>query len=249
MKNKKNTLVIILLVIIAILCVIIGWLFGSRFADKENDIVNNVKPNTEEKDKYIILDKNSELVQFLYNGSRPLSFDVEGIYITEYLKSSDRAYENKLCLIMDQVKENTGSYSETKIKELYNKLNGVNSYNRLEKIDCPCATFNFDINNSEYYVVADGCGSVAGYDDVINEARKYDDRIEIITTYYFSGWVSNDAWRVCTDRNCNTVLVESNSMVEMDIFETYKDKLNRLIYTYELASDGNYYFVSTKISK
>ena len=38
---------ILLVIIIAILCVIIGWLLGSNFADTESNIVDNSKPNVE----------------------------------------------------------------------------------------------------------------------------------------------------------------------------------------------------------
>ena len=70
MENKKNTLVIILVVIIAILCLTIGWLLGSKFADKESEVLDDSTPNTEEKEENDIInfvgDKTTEVV---YNPS------------------------------------------------------------------------------------------------------------------------------------------------------------------------------------
>lgn len=50
MENKKNGLIIALVIIIAILCLIIGWLLGSKFSDKENEVLNNSN-NAEEKEE------------------------------------------------------------------------------------------------------------------------------------------------------------------------------------------------------
>ena len=54
MENKKNGLVIVLVVIIAVLCLIIGWLLGNKFSDKENEILddlNNTETKQEEQEK------------------------------------------------------------------------------------------------------------------------------------------------------------------------------------------------------
>lgn len=48
MENKKNTLVIILVIVIAILCLTIGWLLGSKFADTENEVLDDSNTNIEE---------------------------------------------------------------------------------------------------------------------------------------------------------------------------------------------------------
>ena len=56
MENKKNSLTIVLVVIIAILCLVVGWLLGSKFADKESEILDNPTPDTEEKEELNVVD-------------------------------------------------------------------------------------------------------------------------------------------------------------------------------------------------
>lgn len=40
MENKKNTLTIVLIIVIAILCVVIGWLLGSKLANDGDDVID-----------------------------------------------------------------------------------------------------------------------------------------------------------------------------------------------------------------
>ena len=62
MENKKNILTIILIIIIAILCCIIGWLLGSKFADGENDIIDdNKQQSPTETKKYTGYTKGQEI--------------------------------------------------------------------------------------------------------------------------------------------------------------------------------------------
>lgn len=56
MENKKNSLTMVLIVIIAILCLVVGWLLGSKFADKENEILDNPTTDTEEKEELNVVD-------------------------------------------------------------------------------------------------------------------------------------------------------------------------------------------------
>ena len=48
MENKKNGLVITLIVIISILCLVIGWLLGSKFSDIEKEGLGDSNTNIED---------------------------------------------------------------------------------------------------------------------------------------------------------------------------------------------------------
>ena len=56
MENKKSTLIIILVIIIAILCCVIGWLLGSKFADLEDNTLNNSEENIDINQETEIID-------------------------------------------------------------------------------------------------------------------------------------------------------------------------------------------------
>lgn len=64
MENKRNVLIIVLVIIIAILCLVIGWLLGCKFADKENEILNDSN-NTEEKEEVKEIDEDTDLTQII----------------------------------------------------------------------------------------------------------------------------------------------------------------------------------------
>jgi len=64
MENKKNGLVIVLVIIIAVLCLVIGWLLGTKFADKENGILNNSN-NSEEKEEIKESKEDNDLTQII----------------------------------------------------------------------------------------------------------------------------------------------------------------------------------------
>ena len=56
MENKKNGLIIVLVIIIAILCLFVGWLLGEKFSNKESELLDNSTSNTEKKYDKITVD-------------------------------------------------------------------------------------------------------------------------------------------------------------------------------------------------
>ena len=242
-------------IVITILTVLVlclgGYLVYDKLINREEAKDNGVTDNQQNNiitNQYEVINSNDTLVQTLYNNTKGLQKgDGDAIYVTKYLSAQDRSYEDKLCLVI-QTANNV--YNETNIKQLYEKVYGVNSYRRLENLNCPCTTYVFDSSKTEYKIDQDGCGFNGGYEDKIDEVRKYNDKIEIITTYYYEGIDSNTGnYRVCTDINCNNVLSETQEYVEINAFEQYKNQLNKLTYTYNLAENGSYYYYSTEINK
>lgn len=80
MENKKNTLVIILVIVIAILCLVIGWLLGSKFADKESEMLNNNIQQEEVKNENVTTDleeNNTEIKLNNYDVSKIQNIEVE----------------------------------------------------------------------------------------------------------------------------------------------------------------------------
>jgi len=248
----KNAVIIILAVLVLAMG---GYLVYDKIIDKDDKIEddNTIENNENGKqDSYTLINKNDEMIQLLYNGSKGLYSGVgDPIYITKYLTAEDRLYEDKLCLAINQIGDyDTVIFSELDVKQLYEKVNGIDSYVRLEKIDCPCTTFAFDNEKSGFYILEDGCGFDGSYKENINEVRKYSDRIEITTEYYYSGIdAKSGTFKACTDINCTAVLTEVEDYVEIDYFEQYKNQLNKLTYTYKLDENGSYYYYSTEINK
>ena len=250
---NKNIIITILAVLVLGLggYLVYDKVINNEEVSKENGVTNNITndQNIQNNTQYETIDSNDTLIQDLYNSTRGHYYTAHGdpIYVTKYLSAENRSYEDKLCLV---VQTSNNVYSEANIKRLYEKVHGINSYKRLENLNCPCTTYIFDSSKNEYKIDQDGCGFDGAYKESIVEARKYGDKIEIITTFYYVGMdptTTNN--RYCTDIYCHTVLSETHDFVEINAFEQYKNQLNKLTYTYKLDTNGSYYYYSTEINK
>lgn len=246
-------------VVITILAMLVLGLGGFLVYDK---LLSNEKTqnNNEPSEEYTLMDKNNANVQYLYKGVRIRPFDKA--YTTSNLKVSDRSQTDKLCSALEVTKsfisyeytlngvsEAIYTVNEDDLRMSYEKIFGSKTYSRVNEFNCACARYVY--SDTKYKLVENGCGFTSHYDEEIEEVRKYNDRIEITTLYYYSECHPEvyDKW--CTDETCNNILIEKQNGETIDAsinaFETYKDKLNRLIYTYELSDDGFYYFSGTEI--
>lgn len=255
-------------VIITILTILVlglgGFLFYDNFIEKkeEKPIVDGNKV-----EQYTLLAKNDANVQYLYKGSKGVRA-VDKVYTTSNLKVSDRTQADKYCSVLEVTKgynsyyeydflasdgstiKQSGDYytvNEEDLKMSYEKIFGPNTYKRISEFNCLCAKYIY--NDNKYRAVEDGCGFTSSYNEMIEEVRKYNDRIEISAIYYYHKFdIETETY--CTDENCAEVILEnSNGGTAETFISNYKDRLNRLIYTYELSEDGYYYFTSTKINK
>lgn len=248
----KNVIITILAMLVLGLC---GFLVYDKVIDKEEKTLVEDGTKEEKDDQYTLIDKNDANIQYLYKGSKGVR-PKDKLYTTSNLKTSDRSQVDKYCSVLEVTKGFT-SYNidgeefytvlEENFKMSYEKIFGPHTYTRTNEFNCACARYVYDENS--YKLVEDGCGFTSSYDEMIEEVRKYNDRIEISAIYYYHEF-DVEAEKYCTDETCTEVILENSNGGSIETFiSNYKDKLNRLIYTYELSDDGYYYFTSTKINK
>lgn len=122
MENKKNGLTIVLVVIIAILCCVIGWLLGSKFADTEQNIINNNKEENETQ-KYIVYKKGQEIK--LSDNSEWLVLkdsDETSDYVVLLSKKDYNPSDNYYNAIDTEIYNNTTQYENSSLKQYLNSL-------------------------------------------------------------------------------------------------------------------------------
>lgn len=126
MENKKSGLTLILVIIIAILCCVIGWLLGSKFANTEQNIINNNKEENETQ-KYtaysqgqeIKLSDNSEWI--VLKDSNETTDYVVLLSKKDYTPTVD-FYANYWDSISNDVSNNNTQYDSSSLKQYLNTL-------------------------------------------------------------------------------------------------------------------------------
>lgn len=126
MENKKNILIIVLVVIIAILCLTIGWLLGSKVGNSEpetNDDNNGILDVPSETKKYkaykqgeeIKLSDNSEWIIL-----KDSSVDID--YITLLSKKDYTPVDNNYDLIFDELVVKETQFNNSQLKQYLQSL-------------------------------------------------------------------------------------------------------------------------------
>lgn len=159
MENKKNSLTIFLIVIIAILCLVIGWLLGSKVANSEPEIKdenNGFSDVSSEQKKYkaykqgeeIKLNDNSEWIVLKDSNE-------EVDYITLLSKKEYEPTGNNYDILFDELTSKDTQFNNSQLNQYLQSLENqmpitlkeVNGYKiRLITID---EIFAFD-NNWQY---------------------------------------------------------------------------------------------------
>ena len=251
-------------IVITILVILVLGL-GGYLVLNNNKVEEPSNLEGEKTEEYTVVDKNNASIRSLYESSK-LTNPMDKVYTTASLKVENRSQADKYCTaleITDQYSQNftktignenlNGTYDvvkENNLKISYEKIFGLNTYVNTNEINCRCARYVYDSSESAFILVEGGCGGDAGYEEEIEEVRRYNDRIEIISVYYYQVFaLDEDSYnRICTDETCTNVVLETSNYIDSEnIVATYKNKLNRLVYTYKLSEDGFYYFTGTEV--
>jgi len=239
-KNFVITLLAILL-----LC------FGGYFVyDKclSKDEVNDVSL----KDEYVLMDSEHPYVQFLYS-FRKIQPDLnDALYREDYILIDDLDQEKKYGMIFNILGYNKSYLSNDSVKMAYELIFGPGTYTRPDVIYyenlgpyCVVSTYKYNEMDNAFFEEGVGCstGKAGGVDERIDEVRRYNDRIEIRTSYYV---IVPDTY-FSSDMDGKNILAYYDEVDQnMDIFSEFKDKLSHMIYTYKLGEDGYYYYYSAK---
>lgn len=258
---KKNIIITILAILVLGMG---GYLVYDKILSKDDKVEKETIQDKQEE--YTLIDKDNASIQFLYSIRRIGVFEFDkALYTTEYLEVKDRTQEDKYSIasilfeksIRNEFQNDT-TYKEVvaneDVKNAYERIFGPNTYTTPETIISyvgKCLVYNYDKNN-DYFVADGGCGGayIRNVDENIDEVRKYNDKIEIKTSYYF---FEDDAGlgytQYYSDSESKNLITKLNNDSTVNIFEEYKDQLNHMTYTYKLGEDGFYYYYSSQMDK
>ena len=282
-EKRKNKGLIAIVVILAV-CVIglVVYILMDHGVFQENKTVeqgeveeNNSSEETEE-DNGVAISTDNASIQLLFENAHSLSIGPETLIFRDGgYQVSEMSTEEKMTLVASQWASLVEQYStgtspnltttyyleEDTLKDIYERTFGPNTYQAVNQItDGLCTTLTYDASAKRYSDSGpDGCGGTTVFsvhEDII-DAKKYNDRIEIVSAVFYM-----DPDNLYKDYNKATVL-EANSFdptntVENQAereaaydqyIEAHKDNLEQYTYTYTLNEDGFYYLDSVERTK
>ena len=236
---------------------------------------NNSSEETEE-DNGVAISTDNASIQLLFENAHSLSIGPETLIFRDGgYQVSEMSTEEKMTLVASQWASLVEQYStgtspnltttyyleEDTLKDIYERTFGPNTYQAVNQItDGLCFTLTYDASAKRYSDSGpDGCGGTTVFsvhEDII-DAKKYNDRIEIVSAVFYM-----DPDNLYKDYNKATVL-EANSFDPTNTVENQaekeaaydqyieenKDNLEQYTYTYTLNEDGFYYLDSVERTK
>lgn len=257
-------------VVIIVLAILVLGLGGYLVYDKVIDKDVNEENNKEQKEEYTLLDKDNESVQFLYSYRATNSYVLDKkLYTTEYLKVDDRTQEEKYSIASNVFQKESHSIQNEegdllkvlenkKIQNAYERIFGPNTYEKTKNMSFACEDYEIYSKDDNYYVlVSNGCGGpIPRIQENIDEVRKYNDRIEIKTSFCvlgvketFSSDENMNYYFYYKDVDEKEMIAKVDKNININIFEKYKDHMSHMTYTYKLGEDGFYYYYSSQLDK
>ena len=149
---------------------------------------------------------------------------------------------------------NVGYVDEEKVKEAYERLFGPGAYHEINNFKLGCADMSYDIENKRYVTKIEGCGSpmtpITGYEEIIS-AQKDENTLTVITAVAF---YDGNAGKLYKDMDLTkeTPLTANTNLTEKEIREyitSYKEDLNQYTYTFDIGTDGFYYYTGVQRTK
>lgn len=266
MKEKRN------IVLPVILIIIILGLVGYILIDKQIIKIPGItkENNTVEKQetpKITEIDTDNanvkELISQVHNPGEQLD---TLIYDTGGSKVEDMEEEYKFAIATNtknlsitpinpaDSEGNTGYVEEESIKEAYEKLFGPSTYHEINNFKLGCTDMSYDIENRRYVTSSQGCGvsitPVVAYEEIIS-AQKDEDTLTIITAVAFHDASTGKLYKDM-DLTKETPLTANTSLTEKEIREyilSYKEDLNQYTYTFDIGTDGFYYYTGVERTK
>lgn len=254
-----SVLVIVILSLICYICYDKGIIFNSnktsttKTTEKEkNDSLNKNEEKEKEEEENITF-SDSELETYV-NYISPVSNGPSAlIYNTDHISSKNLSPAKKIEYIGSHIYSKHTStpdfqydiISENDIKNEIEKIYGKNSYERTS-FNLGCGDYNLNQNEGNYYSKT-GCGgsNATFVSNIVIDYKATKKKLEITTVYAFIDGMENKIYK---DYNKSIPLdnytdgnVEPTTFLN-EYIKNNKDKLNRIVYTFESNDGINYYF-------
>lgn len=254
-----SVLVIVILSLICYICYDKGIIFNSnktsttKTTEKEKNDSPNKNEEKEEEEEENITFSDSELETYV-NYISPLSNGPSAlIYNTDHISSKNLSPAKKIEYIGSHIYSKHTStpdfqydiISENDIKNEIEKIYGKNSYERTS-FNLGCGDYNLNQNEGNYYSKT-GCGgsNATFVSNIVIDYKATKKKLEITTVYAFIDGMENKIYK---DYNKSIPLdnytdgnVEPTTFLN-EYIKNNKDKLNRIVYTFESNDGINYYF-------
>ncbi len=253
-----SVLVIVILSLICYICYDKGIIFNSnktsttKTTEKEKNDSPNKNEEKEEEEENITF-SDSELETYV-NYISPVSNGPSAlIYNTDHISSKNLSPAKKIEYIGSHIYSKHTStpdfqydiISENDIKNEIEKIYGKNSYERTS-FNLGCGDYNLNQNEGNYYSKT-GCGgsNATFVSNIVIDYKATKKKLEITTVYAFIDGMENKIYK---DYNKSISLdnytdgnVEPTTFLN-EYIKNNKDKLNRIVYTFESNDGINYYF-------
>lgn len=254
-----SVLVIVILSLICYICYDKGIIFNSnktsttKTTEKEKNDSPNKNEEKEEEEEENITFSDSELETYV-NYISPVSNGPSAlIYNTDHISSKNLSPAKKIEYIGSHIYSKHTStpdfqydiISENDIKNEIEKIYGKNSYERTS-FNLGCGDYNLNQNEGNYYSKT-GCGgsNATFVSNIVIDYKATKKKLEITTVYAFIDGMENKIYK---DYNKSISLdnytdgnVEPTTFLN-EYIKNNKDKLNRIVYTFESNDGINYYF-------
>lgn len=265
MKEKRNIVLPVILIIIVL--GLVGYILIDKQIIKIPGIAKeNNTVEKEEKPKITEIDTDNASIKALITQVHNPSEQLDSlIYEKGGSKVEDMDEEYKFAIatnnkdinitsIPADAAGNVGYVDEEKVKEAYERLFGPGTYHEINNFKLGCADMSYDIENKRYVTKTDGCGismtPITGYEEIIS-AQKDEDTLTIITTVAFHDASTGKLYKDM-DLTKETPLTANTSLTEKEIREyilSYKEDLNQYTYTFDIGTDGFYYYTGVERTK
>lgn len=254
MENKKSTLIIILVIIIAILCCVIGWLLGSKFADLEDNTLNNSEENIDINQETEIIDLDavandlfSKISGLYMCGEQEFNLGNDNKLIYSEL---DKDYINRLVigsLFIDKKIDNIEDYSSVSVDEFKNEF--VKVFGSNAAFELPQTFYisyiKFDLVGDNYIgsTMAMGCESAFG-EYYLENYEKVGNKINLYV--YLLNSIGNNQYVLDSDISL-PLEDDVETYTKEEILNNYKSEIIKYKYTFNIEND-NYIFESIELA-
>ena len=244
-EKQKNILIIVLAVIIVILLCIVSWILGAKFANVEEEILDNNKQ--EENINEIANDLFSRITDLYMCGEPELDLGVDNKLTYNEL---DENYINRMVVgsLFLNKKYETIEDSKYQISAEDFKNEFINLFGDKVPFKLPRTVYisyiKFDLVGDNYIgsTMAMGCENIFG-EYYLADYKKEEDKFSLYVYLLYS--FGEDKYVV--NNNINLPLEESiQTYTKEEILNNYKSELTKYKYTFNIEND-NYIFESIEL--
>lgn len=256
-KSKKVLPVVLVIIIIGLVIFILinSGVINSSDTTKENNTKNTTVTNLDTDNANV-----KALIKQVHNPSQTID---ELIFVSGGSLVSEMTEKYKFAIATNTPTIQLTTYStptedgyygeipEEDVKDAYERLFGPGTYKATDSFTLGCMPVTYDSTNKRYVTSKDGCGvptTPVNMQEEILDITKTDKKLTVLTAVLFYDNVEGNLYK---DSNLTKKLeTKADSELTDDNLKQYikenKDQLEQYTYTFDIATDGFYYYTGVK---